>query len=188
MNSAFGVDHGGVRKSFVPGGGFKRAKGLTEIERHIVRNKAQGNRAMLRQGQSQKPSAKGRKIWEGIETKRGKLNQVMASRTQTGAGPHIQGFSNPDGRGGGRVVIHTDADFKTTARHEMAHIKPKRNPVTMQARLKNPERLGREEGRADFLAHGKQSTGSYPGDDTFKRGYNETQGRMAAAKWRKDRK
>lgn len=194
MTSAFGVDHGYVSKSFVPGQGFKAANKLDDVERHIVRNATLGGKAArTKTGSSEKKAVRRQgegknrtKIYEGVRTDRGKLTKVVANRRQTGAGPQVQGFSQPDGRGGGRVVIHDDADFKTTARHEMAHITPKRNPVRFFERTKDSNRLGREEGRADFVASGKQTAGQYPGNDQFKRGYNEVQGRMAAAKWRKD--
>jgi hypothetical protein len=191
-------------KSFVPGRGYKAAKDLSAMERKIVGAKAQGKtirlktksggeklvRATPNRAQNA-PSAKGRKIWEGISTPRGKLTKVVQSREQTGAGgtnkAGIQGFSNPDGRGGGRVVIHSDADFATTARHEMAHIKPRRNPVNFQRRvMKNPQKLGKEEGRADFIGNkGRVTPGSYPGNAEFQRGYNEVQGKMSVAQRQK---
>lgn len=185
-----GHDAFGICKSYVPGSGYKSAKALSDVERHIVRNKALGNSAAFKaKGSPAKnaPSSKGRRIYEGQETQRGKLTRVVASRSQTGK-PQVEGFSQPDGRGGGRVVIHDDADFKTTAKHEMAHITPKRNPVRFYERVKDETRLGREEGRADYIAHGKQSTGSYPGSSQFKRGYDEVQGKMAQSAFLKEKR
>lgn len=197
MISAFGVIH----KSFLPTGAAKPAHALTEVERKLIRAKASGKTIKLKTKSGGEklvrstpnraknaPSAAGRTIYPGTRMPGGKLTKVIASRSQTGQGLHVQGFSQPDGRGGGRIVIHNDADFKATSKHEMAHITPRRNPHTFFRRAQNPERLGREEGRADFLAHGRQTTGQYPGPDNFQRGYNEVQGKMASAKWRKDRR
>lgn len=195
MISAFGVEH--FSKSYVPGQGFKSASKLDAIERHIVRNATLGGKnarklvgtTEQRAAQKQKRGGNRTKIYEDIPTKqRGKLTKVVANRAQTGRPSSVQGFSQPDGRGGGRVVIHDDADFASTARHEMAHIAPKRNPVNFFDRVKDPKRLGKEEGRADFRAHGKQTNGQYPGGEDFQQGYNEVQGKMAAAKWRKNQK
>lgn len=189
-----------ITKSQLVTGGYKAAKDLTAAERKLIGAKAAGKtiRLKTRSGVLKEvkskpnrmktaPSAKGRQIYPGIKTERGKLTRVVASRSQTGAATRVQGFSRPDGRGGGHVVIHDDADFKTTAMHEMAHITPKRNPVHYFERTKNPTRLGREEGRADFVAHGRQTAGQYPGSEDFQRGYNEVQGKMASAKGRKEK-
>ena len=180
----------GVRKSYVPGVGWKAAKGLSDTERHIVRNATLGEKAVRRaQGTKMQRAAARRKsnrkeIYPGQKTERGKLTRVMASRHQTGLhNPQLQGFSQPDGKGGGRVIIHNDAhDFVATARHELAHIKPRRNPVRFYERSQDPVRLGREEGRADFIGHQKTTPGSYPGNADFQRGYNEVQNKMAYAR------
>lgn len=190
MHSAFGVDHG-ISKSFVPGKGFKAASKLDSTERHIVRNKAQGNRAVMRQVGGRlknSPSARGQKIYPGIETKKGVLKQVVAHRTkmpQGAPGTKIEGYSQPDGRGGGRITVAQDADFTMTHRHEMAHITPKRNPHRFFERTADPKRLGKEEGRADFTAYRGKTPGNYPGNKDFQSGYNEVQGKMAGAKKKK---
>ncbi len=183
-----------IEKSFVPGQGYKSAKKLTDIERHIVRNKSLGNRAAFKtKGVPFKnaPASSGNKLYPKLNSsKRGALTRVVAHRKETGAPHGVQGFSQPDGRGGGRLVIHSDVkgkEFQETARHEMAHIAPKRNPHRFFQRVNSdPKRLGRDEGRADFVASGKQTTGQYPGDRAFKEGYNEVQGKMAAAQYRKN--
>lgn len=184
MISAFGVTHS-ISKSFVPGVGYKAAKTLDTTERHIVRNATLGAKAARKAG-IKRPQSGRTQINPGTETPRGKLKQVWPqySRHDTGM-PHAEGFSLINGRGGGTVVVHRDAvNPKATYRHEMAHIAPRRNPVHFQDRVKNETRKGREEGRADFIAHGKTTTGQYPGGEEFQRGYNEVQGKMAAAKFR----
>ena len=192
MESAFGVDHGAVFKSYVPGVGYKPAKALDYAERHILHNATMGAKTQRKSGKGtpeqvarlrQKIWMNRKEIWPGTKTKRGTLTRVITSRSETGG---VGGYSQPDGRGGGRVAIAADADFKTTSRHEMAHIKPKRNPVRMQERLApGSRRLGREEGRADYIAHGKPTPGQYPGSSDFQSGYNEVQNNMASAKRRK---
>ncbi len=193
-----GHDAFGISKSYVPGKGYRAAKNLLPKDRALVRAKAQGKTIRLKTASGAtkdikaQPNrmknarrAKGRQIHQGIKTERGKLTKLMMSRTQSGPLGHAEGYSLPDGRGGGHVVVHDGADFKTTAAHEMAHIKPRRNPVHMANRLKNQNKLGKEEGRADFSAHGRQTTGQYPGSQMFQGGYNEVQGKMAAAQYRK---
>jgi len=203
--SAFGIDH--VTKSYMPGKGYIAATKLTSTQRKVIGLKAQGKTIKLKSPKGDRiikpspnrmknaPSATGRKIYEkhevpngsgGHSGKRGTLTRVMASRHETGLPHGVEGFSMPDGRGGGRVVIHDDVtDFKATAKHEMAHISPRRNPIRMRERLADPVRSGREEGRADFVGYGRQTTGQYPGNAEFKSGYNEVQGKMAAAAYRK---
>ena len=188
-----------VGKSYIPTKGYKPANQLSAMERKIVGAKASGKTVRLRRSDGSTtdvkrtpnrmknaPSAKGKKIYEGFETPRGKLTKVVASRHQTGmhqgALTQVEGFSQPDGRGGGRIVIHDDADFKKTAAHELQHILPRRNPHRFFERAKDPVRLGREEGRADFMANGKPTPGQYPGSAQFKSGYNEVQNKMASAK------
>lgn len=199
MESAFGVDHGAVFKSYVPGVGYKPAKALDYAERHILHNATMGAKTQRKTGKGtpeqvarlrHKFGMNRKEIWPGTKTKRGKLTRVVTSRNDTGG---VEGYSQPDGRGGGKVAIAVDANFKTTSRHEMAHIKPKRNPVRMQERFSEGKRvslggtrtLGREEGRADYIAHGKPTPGQYPGSSDFKSGYNEVQNKMASAKRRK---
>ena len=184
-------------KSYVPGSGYKPAKVLDHIERHIVRNKAAGNLAHNRKNGGIIPRAEMR---EPSRTKmypdrgdipKGKLKQVFPqfTRAETGAPPGTEGFSRPNGRGGGEVFVHRDAqNAKATYRHEMAHIKPKRNIVRFQQRMKDDFKRGREEGRADYIGHGKKTKGSYPGNDQFQRGYNDVQNRMLRAKRQKEGK
>lgn len=199
--AAWDLGFNSVGKSFNPiTGSYKKATQLSGLERKVIGAKAKGKTVKLKTksgaekivkpaGNRAKnaPSSKGRQIYPGVKTQRGKLTKVMASRGQSapsGLG-HTEGYSLPDGRGGGHVVVHTDANFKTVHAHEMAHIKPKRNPVRLSERRQSPLVQGREEGRADFIAHGKQTTGQYPGGQMFQGGYNEVQGKMAAAKFRK---
>lgn len=190
---------GGVAKSFVPGKGYTAATKLSDVERHIVRNKALGNSAMYRakggrmkQAEKAQPHLKTDRtqIYPEHKTTKGKIVRIgppQLTNKDLGLPDTHQGFSKPNGRGGGDVfVLNNAADRHATYRHEMAHIKPKRNIVNFQSRRQDPVRSGREEGRADFTAHGKPTTGQYPGGDDFQRGYNEVQGKMAAAKWRKD--
>jgi len=176
-----------VAKSYVPGVGYKAAAKLDHVERHIVRNATLGNAAARKKG-IVRPQSGRTEINPGIKTPRGKLKQVFPqySKAETGSPNNMEGFSLINGRGGGMAFVHRDAhDPAATYRHEMAHIGPRRNPVHFQERVKDETRKGREEGRADFIAHGKPTTGQYPGGEQFQRGYNEVQGKMAAAKWRK---
>lgn len=204
--SAFGVEHT-VAKSYVPGQGYKAAKDLGHFDKLKIRN----NRKPLKQNNS----AKGREVHPGMNqalgtdmlagrvkqlqfSTSGKTNQMARKRgigvsryTQKddfggNSGGQVKGFALPNNRGGGRLVLARDAD-KHILRHELQHLKPKRNPHTLNVRGEDPIRRGREEGRADYLAHGKATPGSYPGDDQFKQGYNEVQYKMARAKREKKR-
>lgn len=203
MISAFGVDH--LSKSFVPGAGFsptkglkgyKRAVDLTSAERSAIKNNPTA--AKIRAGGGREKMARRRQaagknrtdIWPGTKTPKGKLTKVIPSmREGSGMPSMLQAHAQPNGRGGGTVHFYHDTqNVGPTLRHEKAHITPKRNPVRFQERYLNETRRGREEGRADFTAHGKQTTGQYPGGDDFQRGYSEVQGKMAAGKFKRNLK
>jgi hypothetical protein len=189
-----------LAKSFVPGKGYsvasgakgwKKAKDLTHEERAAVKANPTPKKIGERGGRFQMAARRDaagktrREIWPGVQTPHGKLTKVTPAMRE-GEHPALQGYSQPNGKGGGHVrIFHDTQDVSHTLRHEKAHITPKRNPVRFQERYANEARRGREEGRADFTASGKQTTGRYPGGEDFQRGYNEVQGKMASNKFRK---
>lgn len=207
--NAFGIEHTPLSKSFVPGEGFKAASKLSQVERHIIRNKASGNKLKYKKGLTPEkvaPSSKGRRIhddWDEagpqlglkrLSTKR--TGKVLLSRRSEPV--HVQGMEGPgslnplkaqafpDGKGGGVIRTYKGGEDRTTLLHEKAHLTPKRNPVRFRERaLSDPKRNGREEGRADFVAHGKATPGQYPGNDRFKEGYNEVQTKLSQAAFRR---
>jgi len=210
MISAFGVEHT-ISKSLVPGAGYsikhgmkgyKKATQLTGSERSQIKERittGQGKRIKERGGrikiaEARDKAGKSRKeIWPGIKTAKGKAVRIGPSdRSLHGVDDSVQAFAQPNGRGGGQIVLfnrsaaHQSRPIDRVVAHERQHILPKRNPVRFQDRYKNPARRGREEGRADFRAEGKQTTGAYPGPPEFQQGYNEVQGKMAAAKFRRN--
>ena len=195
MISAFGVDHG-ISKSMISPGVFKPAKLLSGAERVATRQ-----RSVERTGQFKswgKPpemaqrglsSAKGRKVPGGVGTS-SKINVVHSDKViehPTVKGKFKGGSAVINGRGGGTITMHPHphADPAKLLNHELAHVAPKRNPVRWQQRKADPTRLGREEGRADYVAHGKPTPGAYPGPEGFQSGYNEVQGKMHAARQRR---
>lgn len=162
--SAFGVVH----KSYIPGRGYKAASKLTPYERNKVRAGSPPRK---------KGDAKDNKLWgtkppKGIEIQRASFPGPRGN----------QGQSRFDGRGNGKIQLFQGGNNETTLKHEMAHVTPRRNPVHLLERTKNPVRNGREEGRADFLAHGGATPGRYRGKNEFQRGYNQVQQKMANAK------
>lgn len=134
-----------------------------------------------------------RQIWAGSNV------GGLASRTKVVDNPEVQTRTLPsgrktarqgnakfNGRGGGQITLYPNAprfDRAKTLRHEMAHVSPRRNPYNAALRMKNPYRLGKEEGRADFTASQKPTPRQYGNEDPeFNRGYDEVQGLMANAR------
>jgi len=189
MFSAFGVEHT-ISKSYIPGKGFKAASRLTQAERSAVHNEAQWQKRPEKSARLKQLKGKNQTlIHPGIQTPRGKLTQVevRAERADDFLGNSnraLQGYSLPNGRGGGHLKVFGDAhNPEEVLRHEKAHLDPNRNAHRfMERRKKSKFRLGREEGRADFTAAGKATPGQYPGNRAFKRGYDNVQNRMAQAK------
>lgn len=196
MISAFDVDHG-ISKSFVPGKGYVSAAKLTPGQRRDVGFNLHLKNKNRKAGVTQPvKSAAGRRIWgQGrAPTPQGKTPRVINVKNKSikldSAGvPREQGgYAQPNGRGGGRLVLYNSSANKefgagAVQRHEMAHITPRRNPHRFGQRIKEPFRAGREEARADFTALGRGR--DYPGNDEFKRGYDDVIGRMSAAKKRR---
>ena len=125
-----------------------------------------------------------RQIHPQVMTGKGKL--IRTESAEFAANPHgqVQAASFPNGRGGGRIIQNSDIKHLDpwVMPHEMAHINPRRNPVSTFDRLRASEKAnGREEGRADFLSRGKQPLGTYPGTRKFLSGYSEVQRKMAAS-------
>lgn len=196
MISAFGIEHT-VSKSYVPGVGFGAASELSRRGRDAVKAGVATSRASRKtmgttEQFAQKNTPKKRKIYPGEKTPLKSLVKKPSARLDRKAknDGSLAGYSRPNGRGGGYVKVYHDVpDKELTMRHEMAHITPRRNPHTLQVRTQDPTRLGREEGRADFIAHGKKTPSHYP-DQTgeerkFQRGYNEVQRKMHGARRQK---
>lgn len=213
--SAFGIDHEPLSKSMVTPGVYKPAKLLAGTERSGLRASIAtakkgvsddvfgGNQRLnrtTRRPLGSAPSAQsggGRKIWGGkvgetrslgTKVKIADSDEVVAHPTD--ADKFKRGSAQANGRGGGLITLHPKTPKfaekrDAVIRHEKAHLAPKRNPVRWQERRKDPVRVGREEGRADFVAHGKATTGLYPGSPEFRSGYNEVQTKMAAAQKRR---
>ena len=183
-----------VTKSYVPGVGYGAASELSRSGRAAVKAgvaTARSSRKTMGTNEqyARKNTPKKRKIFPGEKTPLKSLVAKPNARLdrKAKANPNLMGESRPNGRGGGYVKVYRDAeDPEATFRHEMAHITPRRNPHTQQVRTKDPQRLGREEGRADYIAHGKKTPGHYA-DQTgegrkFSRGYNEVQRKMHNAR------
>jgi hypothetical protein len=187
MISAFGVEH--IAKSYVSGKGWVKATDLTPGMKNLIRtrarNKGRGAGGSATPGRKvEGQSAKGRTVYDR-ET-RSMQRRISTDVLDSGdsrlksLGYQVLGHSQPNGRGGGILRMNPrGANQEATYRHELAHLKPKRNPVRLSERTADSRRLGREEGRADFIGNrGKRTPGSYPGNKQFQRGYNEVQNRM----------
>jgi hypothetical protein len=198
MKSAFGIDHG-ISKSYLPGKGYVAANtlgraGKKALGEHVAYSRVwRGNSGGSKFAEAAKyRKAKGRKLWEGFKTPMNRKVSVNTKPNLTSEdNPGLAGYARANGRGGGMVKVFPHAhaspeDVATTVRHETAHITPKRNIVRLHERTNEPIRSGREEGRADFIAHGRKSPGAYADDDPeFNRGYNQVQRKMHAAQQRK---
>lgn len=203
MISAFGVEHQ-ISKSMLPGGRFVPASKLSAIGRGKNRALTEARRTLtLPKGQYiqgspvKGVSAKGRSMYEDGGSHRG-MGQKVHTDVQTHE--HVSQFGNPSGGDGGTLLAHSQPNGKgggllrmdpnqpgqeQTYKHEMAHLKPKRNPVRLFERTStDTKRLGREEGRADFIGQGKKTPGRYPGDHRFQEGYDEVQTKMHRASQR----
>lgn len=182
-----------VQKSYVPGVGWGKASELSRRGRESVKAGVATSRASRKtMGTSEqfarKNTPKKRQIYPEGKTPLNRLVVKPKARLDRRAkeNPTLAGFSMPNGRGGGYVKVYHDAP-KGTLEHEMAHVTPRRNPHTLQQRVRDPRRMGREEGRADFVASGKKTPGEYnPKADVeerkFTRGYNEVQRKMHNAR------
>lgn len=196
--SAFGIDHDAVAKSQLSPGVFKPISSMTPLQRTKVKRRLVEAPKSPGYGPTRGQSSAGRKLWEGHTTPAGRAARVVEVKGNrktplgSGAGANYKAAASamPNGRRGGTLVFYNgNKANKTVARHEWAHMNVKRNVARAQERFADPIRLGREEGRADFLAHGRQTPDRYPGTPAFKSGYNEVQAKMMRAKYRKlDRK
>ena len=195
MISAFGIDHGEFTKSYIPGKGYVAATDLGRAGKKALRQHVEystryrGNAGSKFQEAARYRKAKGRKLWEGFRTDFQQKVNVSAKPNQLLRDePNLAGYARANGRGGGTIKVnpaHTPEERALTVKHEMAHITPKRNIWRLHQRTNDPIRMGGEEGRADFIAHGGPSKGAYPGNIAFQRGYNKVQRKMAAAQKRK---
>lgn len=199
-----GHDAFGINKSYVSPGvgtkGYMKAKDLTPGMRSMIgrRTKTKTSAENNIPGRKVKgQSAKGQTMYD-TET-RSMKRKISTDLVQPhhedprlkGKGYKLLGHSQPNGRGGGILRMNTNAsaaEQATTYRHEVAHLTPKRNPTRFFERTSDPKRLGREEGRADFVAHGKKTPGQYPGEASFQRGYNQTQRKLSEASARKKKR
>jgi len=131
--------------------------------------------------------SKAGRIWPGYVSPAGKTIKVVRGEVLKPGMKPRGGDAMPNGRGGGHIRIFRGAKDPSGAllRHEMAHLKPRRNPVRFQERRADHFRSGSEEGRADYMAHGKQTPGKYPGNKEFTAGYNHVQAKMHAAHQKK---
>jgi len=193
------IANGLIIKSFIPGKGWVKAAELTKpgkraLSEHVAyTGRVRGNRGMHPEAYAAKyRQAKGRKIHPGFKTTMNRKVTVNRKPTMESLEePGLAGYARPNGRGGGTVkVFPHNMDPEQTAitiKHETAHITPKRNIHTFHRRINSSTRIqGREEGRADYIAHGGKSKGAYAEDDPgFNRGYNEVQRKMHAAAQRK---
>lgn len=109
----------------------------------------------------------------------------------------VQARAKPTGMGRGQgeltmnISRQVDLDktpVKQVLTHERAHLAPKRNSQRFYERIQNPERRGREEGRADYLS-GRSDYGGKPprthkeraDAEAFSRGYAQVQRKMTRA-------
>lgn len=203
MNSAFGVDHGEVAKSFV-GGKAVRAMDLTRAMRAEIKDRTrvphdyplpQGEYIPGRKIQGQ--HSKGRQLYSDEHEVRSMKRKISTGPIESPhhklvpTGEQLLGMSRPNGKGGGILRMNLKAPNQdVTYAHEMAHLKPKRNPARFFERIGEDQRkLGREEGRADFIGNkNKKTPGNYPGSEEFQRGYNEVQHKMAGSTGSRARK
>lgn len=193
-----------VKKSYVPGVGYKALSSLGRVRRGQVRegveyaSRVRANAgSRFKQGNLGGPQgkgAKGRKLWEGQRTPMNRQIKVSSRPTAVSRdNPGIAGYAMANGRGGGKVKVFNSAhatpeDAAITRAHEIAHVTPKRNIPRLHERTNNPRVSGREEGRADFIAHGGKSPGAYHDDSPeFQRGYREVQHKMHLARQGKQR-
>lgn len=107
----------------------------------------------------------------------------------------VQARATPSGmgRGQGELTMNiyrsiNKTPVKQVLTHERAHLAPKRNTQRLSERIQNPERRGREEGRADYLS-GRSNYGGKPprthkeraDAEAFSRGYAQVQRKMTRA-------
>lgn len=179
------MDHGRMERKT---GEWLAATRLSEDDKRQVRMTVAEGKRNRRFGWGQPPSSEGNHLYANHKLDRGQLKPTVL-RHQT-ASPRdsrslkILGTAQPNGRGGGAVDLFRGAT-ENTARHEQAHIAPRRNPLRFFERTRDETRHGREEGRADYLASGHHSSYAeedhYPGTPKFRQGYAEVQDRMRAA-------
>lgn len=157
---------------------------LTSRQRGAVRSEVNNSR-FIRQMGLPKPQASNNRLYPQARVRGGVLKPTVTQHAvRSGHHSNLLGLAAPNGRGGGHIDIFPGA-YPSTLKHEQAHIAPRRNPATLQDRSQNPRRAGHEEGRADYLARGHDSTypkdQRYPGEPRFRQGYEEVQNKMRAA-------
>ena len=201
--------HAKVRKSYnASTQSYIPIKAMSRLQRHGIKHRLKpehGMRKMPLHARPAPPSAAGRMLWPGHgptdmkgtapHISREEIpNEVLSDKKSY----NIAGDARPNGRGGGHIRINpvlgrgqeihpiarkwSEALESGTLAHEKAHTAPKRNIHTFQRRMSQSGALGREEGRADMLATGKDT---YPGNPAFRAGYEEVQGKIRAAQRKK---
>lgn len=98
---------------------------------------------------------------------------------------NAEASARPSGMGRGQgSLLYRGSTSAATMRHERAHLAPKRNTHTFKQRIKDPVRLGREEGRATYMGGEGDTYGRRFADPSkekqFRQGFNEVYGRMQA--------
>lgn len=155
MTSAFGIDHGYVSKSFVNGtwksasdltglerlsvardGAYKKAKGVTKDDAKWLKRHMKGGKAMRQAAKKSK-------------------NRVSVDPTEPAAAATYRVGSAK----GGKSYIVGSMPTKKLARaaqaHEMNHATPRRSAYRLHNQIAlNPEKLMREEARADYRGTG----------------------------------
>ena len=194
MISAFGVEHGGVSKSFVngkwvkaaelsgkqaskirAGGQYKKARGTTKSDREFKTN----NTTVLSEARKMKPGEQQRSLFNTVRhggfDRRGNTKIDMHDTTPSlsfGSGGTIQASAQKFGpKRGGVHMITTNGPGKAspvTLAHEKAHLSPDRGAYRMKQITRSPKKLMREEARADATADKKLNRPS-----PFGRGINE---------------
>lgn len=168
MISAFGVDHGEVSKSLVPGKGFVSASTLGAKKlREVTKPGQYASRGLSRKQKDAQYALKANNdLFGGRESeifsmpkgKKGKLH-ISDAPDLAGTGLGAVAFKTGGKDGQRRILMGPDAEFlgrkdlKRLKEHEIAHVTPgKRTSWRMASIASDPKKIMREEGRADMVA------------------------------------
>jgi hypothetical protein len=153
MISAFGVDHGGISKSFVNGKWVKAAEATPKQLSHIAR----GGQYKAAHGLQPRDQA-----WKD---KRAEQHKIMSGALSHGVknNPDVTPGSAGTYRVGGQSYIISNLPKEAVPKklrrsvmgHEAVHAGPKRSSYRLHNQiLGNPKKMMREEARADYISGG----------------------------------
>jgi hypothetical protein len=150
--SAFGVDHGWISKSLV-GGVFKPAHALSTAERKAVGGykKAKGVTSAHREFKAE--SAERHKVLADHPPIKNVGSHTLPFGSE-GQGATFRLGSKKGGRSVIRAAARNKSSYQQIVSHEQQHAKPRRSEYRLHGQiLKDPEKLMREEARADLHSH-----------------------------------